>query len=131
MEDIKSQIREYLGTFKQGYREKAYFGLIEMNHNIIPDLIDEFRKEKDTQTRAFLVEVIWQHRQQSIIPFLAEVLNDPAHEVWKEAMDGLVALHSPDSVAALRSAKLRKFSRQKDTLQFRKWLEEAIEQAEA
>ena len=131
MKNTKSQIREYLERFRQGVRENAFLGLTEMDHDELPELIGEFNKERNSRTRAFLIEVIWQHRQQSVIPFLAEVLHDPEPEVWKEALDGLVALASPPALDALHSARTREFPRQRDTQEFRRWIEEAIEQAEA
>lgn len=131
MKNTKSQIQEYLERFRQGDRENAFFGLTEMEHEALPELIGEFNKERNNRTRAFLVEVIWQHRQQEVIPFLAGVLHDPEPEVWKEALDGLVALVSEPALDALRSARAREFLRQRDTQEFRRWLEEAIEQAEA
>lgn len=88
MKNTTSQIQEYLERFRRGDGESAFFGLTEMEHDVLPELIAAFKKERDSRVRAFLVEIIWQHRQQSVIPFLAEVLHDPEPDVWKEALDG-------------------------------------------
>jgi hypothetical protein len=51
--------------------------------------------------------------------------------VWKQALDGLVTLASPQALEVLKAAKTRQFSQQKDTEEFHRWLDEAIEQAES
>lgn len=71
-----------------------------------------------------LVEAIWQHRQPSVIGFLADVLGDPVPVVWKQALDGLVTLASPESMRVLRSAADNECDAER-----RAWIEEAIEQS--
>jgi HEAT repeat protein len=70
--------------------------------------------------------VIWQHRQQSVIPLLGEALLDAHPRIWRQALDGLVALSSPAAVAALRSARVHRHD-----VEFRRWVDEAIVQADA
>jgi len=72
-----------------------------------------------------LLEVIWQHRQQWVIPLLGEALLDAHPRVWRQALDGLVALGSPAAVAALRRARVHR-----DDVEFRRWVDEAIVQAD-
>jgi hypothetical protein len=95
METNKSQIAECLQRFRKGDRDGAFFGLLETDHGILPELMAAFRSERDSHVREFLVEIIGQHRQSSVIPFLKEALNDPAAAVSKQAIDGLVVLASP------------------------------------
>jgi HEAT repeat protein len=63
--------------------------LTEFPHEVLPELIAVFDKEQDKRIRKFLVKVIWQHRQCSVISLLAEALYDPEPDVWKEALNGL------------------------------------------
>jgi len=51
--------------------------------------------EPDEDIRAYLVEVIYEHRRPDSAPFLARMLNDPSEEVWKAALNGLVLLGLP------------------------------------
>jgi len=51
--------------------------------------------EPDEDIRAYLVEVIYEHRRPDSAPFLARMLNDPSKEVWKAALNGLVLLGLP------------------------------------
>lgn len=122
------EIAGYLESFHKGDCDGAFFGLLEMGHEVLPELIEVFRHEEDSDIREFLVEVIWQHRQLSTIPFLGEALYDNAPIVWKQALDGLVTLASPQALEWLETAKAREFSRQADAEEFRRWLDEAIEQ---
>jgi len=131
METTASQIAEYLQRFQKGDREGAFFRLLEMEHEILPMLVAAFRSERDSRVREFLVEVIWQPRQPSAIPFLGEALRDAEPEVWKQALDGLVTLASPAALDVLRSAKTRQFARQREGDEFHRWLDEAIEQVES
>ncbi len=89
----------------------------------IPAMRMAYSRENDIVVRAMIVEAIWQHRQQSVISFLADALRDPAPMVWKQALDGLVALASPEVMTVLRSAANREIEAER-----RAWIEEAIEQ---
>ena len=131
MESATSQITEYLQRFRKGDRDGAFHGLLEMEHGILPELMAAFRSERDSRVREFLVEIIWQHRQASAIPFLKEALHDDAAAVWKQALDGLVALASTQALDVLRDARTRQFPAERATEEFRRWLDEAIEQAES
>ncbi|MCU0914204.1 MAG: HEAT repeat domain-containing protein [Planctomycetes bacterium] len=126
-----AQIADWLQRFREGRRDEAFFGLLEMGHAVLPELMAVFRAERDVQVRAFLVEVIWQHRQSSAISLLGEALRDPEPAVWQEALDGLVTLVSPAALEVLRSARTWQFSDPRTAEEFRGWLEEAIAQAEA
>jgi hypothetical protein len=130
MPAFTTQIEHYLEQLRRGHGDVAFFGLLETDHSILPELMAAFRAESSIGIRVFLVYVIWEHRQQSVIPFLGEALLDPEPPVWKEALDGLVALASPAALDVLRAARTRRFPRPRDTEGFRRWLEEAIEQAE-
>ncbi len=126
MSPFAEQIRLHLAMFRQGDQDKAFHGLLEMDHAGLADLETTYRATPDREARRFLLRVIWQHRQPSILPLLAEALLDPEPRVWREALDGLVTFADPASVAALRAAQERRRDEE-----FQKWVNEAIEQAEA
>ena len=130
MPTFAPQIAYYLERYRDGDADCALHGLLELDHEVLPELASEFRATTDTRLRVFLLGVIWQHRQQSVVPLLAEALLDSEPRVWREALDGLVTLASPASLEALRAARTRHFTKQHDAEEFRRWLEEAIEQAE-
>jgi hypothetical protein len=105
--------------------------LVELEHAALPELAKAFRASTDPLMRTFLLNVIWQHRQPSEIPILAEALFDSEPGIWQEAMDGLVAFARPESLLALRRARTRQFTNDREGQMFSEWLEEAIGQAES
>lgn len=126
MNPVASPVLKFLEEFRKGDRDAAFFGLLDLDRRLLPELMSLFRSESEPQVRAFLVEILWQHRQATIIPFLGDALQDSAPEVWKEALNGLVALASPAALGVLREAK----SRRSDSKEFRRWVDEAIDQVE-
>jgi hypothetical protein len=77
------------------------------------------------RNRALIVEAVWQHRQPTSVDFLAIALDDPHPDVWKQALDGLVTLASPESRKVLELAKSR--LAEEDAI-LRARIEEAIDQ---
>lgn len=130
MQTFASQIDDYLKRYREGDVDEAFHGLLELDDGCLKDMIEAFWAEADNDVRSFLLLVIRQHRQQSLIPFLGKTLFDSDPRVWQEALDGLVTLASPAAVEALQAARARQFSKAEDTEEFRHWLEEAIEQAD-
>jgi HEAT repeats len=116
--------------FRSGDKESAFFELIELPGDVLPVIIDVFRAESRPDVRAFLVKAAWERREQTVIPFLAEALNNDAEEVWQKALDGLVTLSSQESLEVLQSARSRKFGKETAAKRFKLWLEEAIQQVE-
>jgi len=106
----------------------AFFPLLEANHAIVPVLIEACRAEPDPDVRAELVEIIWQHRLPETVEFLSEALVDDAPEVWKNALDGLVALGGEAAINALESAKNRVLSHRQGMADRAEWINEAIQQ---
>lgn len=83
----------------------AFHTLIEAPHDIVPILIEEYQLQTDGYLRASLVEVIWQHRLPSTVPFLLTVLGDNHDEVWKQALDGLVTIGGDEVKSGLQKHK--------------------------
>jgi hypothetical protein len=130
MQRFAPQIDYYLEMFRSGDTDNAFHGLLEIDSDILPELIQVFRASHDLGVRELLVEVIWEYRDHSVLPFLGEVLFDSEPGIWRQALNGLVTLASPAALDALRAARAREFPRQRETEEFRRWLEEAIAQAE-
>ncbi|HEY3964292.1 MAG TPA: HEAT repeat domain-containing protein [Planctomycetaceae bacterium] len=108
--------------------ENAYFALIEAPCDILSHLATAFRSEIDGAKRAKILNVIWQHRDASTVPLIGEALHDESPLVWKQALDGLVAIGAPACVVAIRAAHGRPFKREADQRTFREFLNEALEQ---
>jgi hypothetical protein len=127
---MEAEVRAALEKFHRGDDETALVELLEVRGDVLPGIIDVFHAEPRDDIRAFLVKAAWERREETVIPFLAEALNDPAEEVWQEALDGLVAFSSPASLKILQSARSRKFIEETAAKRFNLWLEEAIQQIE-
>lgn len=126
MADLNRFAAHYIERLRAG--EDAFFPLIEAEDAVVPVLIEAFRSEQDAGVRADLVEIIGQHRLPETVEFLAEALADSVPSVWKEALDGLVALGGTAAIEALESARDRILSHgQKGTVQI-DWIDEAIQQ---
>jgi HEAT repeat protein len=118
----------YLERLRQGHEEDAFFSLIEADPAVLPVLMEAFAKEENRPIRAQILQCIRQQRRQETINFLAEVLNDPEPGVWKEALDGLVAIGSAEASQAVQAARTRipaERARRGITIE---WIDEALEQ---
>jgi len=98
MTSMEAEVRTALEKFRRGDDETAFFELVEMPGDVLTGIIDVFHAEPCADVRAFLVKAAWARREETVIPFLAEALNDPAEEVWQQALDGLVAFSLPESL---------------------------------
>jgi hypothetical protein len=120
---VQEVIAHYLAGARGGDRDTALFSLIELDHSVLPLLQAAYRSEPEASIRALLVEAIWQHRQQSVVPFLFEALKGADDETWMQALDGLVALASPTTQDGLESAL-----RAEADARRREWFTEALDQ---
>jgi hypothetical protein len=123
-------VRAALDKFRSGDEEAAFFELLEIPGDVLPALIDAFRIEANAAIRALLVRVAWERRDHSALSFLGEALNELQEQVWQQALDGLVAFASPESLEILRRARHRDCEDDAAAGRFRLWLEEAIQQVE-
>lgn len=119
-----SSVASYLDLARRGHREGALQGLMELGEPALPAIAEAYRAESDPAVRALIVEVVWQLRTHASVGFLGEALQDPDAEVWKQALDGLVTLASPESLRVLESARDRIGD---DREEFREWVDGAIE----
>ena len=127
---MDTEIKAVLDKFYRGDKESAFFELLEMPGDVLPNLIGVFRSERRPASRAFLVKVAWERRDRSVIPFRGEALMDSKEQVWQEALDGLVALASMESLEILQQARSRQFSKESNRKRFRLWLDEAMGQVQ-
>ena len=125
---LAREIEAIVETFRAGDEESAFFTLIELPGDILPALIESFRNEQSSGIRAFLVKAAWERHEEAVLPFLSEVLHGAEEEAWQQALDGLVAFATPQSLEILQSARSRPFAEESASRRFQLWLDEAIEQ---
>ena len=92
MDSAREYAGYYLQRLREGREEEAFFGLIDSDPAVVPVLLKAFAQEANPSTRAAIVRCVWQHRRPGDIRFLIELLYDPEPAVWKEALDGIVAI---------------------------------------
>ena len=110
-------------------RENAYFGLLDLDDTLVPKLIETYREQTEIKIRETLIEVIWQHRLPTTLEFLAEVLLDPSPDVWKAALDGIVAIDGPMAITALQVTRSQLMSSKDEESRTRlEWIDEAVRQ---
>ncbi len=73
---------------------------LEMGTEIIPDLVEIYKREKDVGTRAFLVEAINRFQHPDVIPFLREALFDEEPLILEKVLNGLIMVACPEAVQA-------------------------------
>lgn len=128
MEEFASAINYYLEMFRSGKSDDAFHGLLEIDVAILPELIQAFRDETNPRAQEFLLEVIWEYREPSVIPFLGEILLHPNPPLRLQALNGLVTLASPASLQVLMELKSRFVHSDKENREFLAKLEEAANQ---
>ena len=119
-------IRRALESYQNGDDDIAIASLLEIAEEILPSLSAIYRNESDPDLRAFLVRVSWERREEMSVNFILEALNDPAEEVWQSALDGTVALASPEMLDLLKSLRATERADPAATRRFQICVDEAI-----
>ena len=116
----------YLGEFHEGRADAAFHGLIEAHADIVPVLIRAYERTKDTDAKAFLIDVVSHFRLDSSLDFLRQALSLNEPRIWKFALDGLVMAESHGAVDAME----RVLSSVTDSNK-KAWIDEAISDTKA
>ena len=127
---MSSAVSTILEKFRRGDEEDAFYDLLELPGEVLPELIQEFNTEQEPHVRALLIKVAWERKENDVVPFLNRALEIPDELIWQQALDGLVAFASPEVHEILLNARAREFADTTLTKRFRLWLEEAIQQVE-
>ena len=127
--DLERLVARAVAVLRKGPgKVDEYFELVEADHAVLPLLIDAFRAETNRSTRALLVDAIWEHRTPAVLEFLGEALGDADPPVWKNALDGFVALGSPAALDGLRAARTRLAAAAPPDAERLQWIDEAVQQ---
>jgi hypothetical protein len=123
---LEAKIHAALAAYRNGEDEEPLAALIELEGEIVPALMQLFSSETDADVRAFLVRVAWERREQNSVDFIVVALNDPVEEVWQSALDGAVALASPEVLEVLHVTKTQERADAEMARRFQMCVEEAI-----
>lgn len=122
MSTFDDQIAHYLQSLSGPDFDAAYHRLIEVGPEVMPYLERAFKNTVDAPTRQTLVKIAWNTRAQRSLLLLQEALEDGHDQVWKEALDGLVALGGQEALAIAIQVRGR------TTHDRLPWIDEAIQQ---
>ena len=120
------KIRAAIEAYRNGEDEAPLAALLELEADIVPALAELFRSEAEPEVRAFLVRVAWERREPTSVDFIVDTLSDSSEEVWQSALDGTVALASPEILEGLHAAKMQKRADAAVARRFQMCVDEAI-----
>lgn len=126
--DIESEIFRYVEQLRGTNSEDAFFALLHLDDKHLPALMNAYYQQSDVATKAHLVEIIWQHRQPEILPFLLETLQHQHEAIWKNALDGLVTIGGANSLNLLETERSRLIANPLPAQDRLDWIDEAINQ---
>lgn len=121
-DELKEQAELYVSRLSGTGSEDALHSLMEFPNEALPILVELYQAETVESAKRSILHAIWQHRQESSIWFLLNVLvNENIESLWQEALDGLVAIGSIKAITELHPLSV------KGSLKSR-YVSEAIEQ---
>lgn len=123
---MEEKIRAAVEAYRNGEDEEPLAALLELEADIVLAMAELFRGEADPDVRAFLVRVAWERREQTSIDLIVEALSDSSEEVWQSALDGTIALASPEILDILHTAKLQERADAAMARRFQMCVDEAI-----
>jgi HEAT repeat protein len=124
-------VDHYLREWDSRGWASAYHSLVELGPQVLAVLEKRLATSRDGTFRAALVELAGQLHSEEALPLFEAALRDPSPEVWKAALDGLVALASPAALLLLEEAAEREPPGRTDVAEWEAWLREARQQARA
>jgi hypothetical protein len=107
-------------------REDGFHGLLPRAREFLPQLIDEFRAEKQPGVRCCLLEMIGEARSDDALDVLASALRGAEPNLWFWAAYGLKKLDSKPARELLWQAKSFMFRTEQETQEFRQEVERAL-----
>lgn len=129
--EIAALVEHYLGEWDSRGWASAYHSLVELGPQILPEVERRFFASRDSAFRAALVEMARRMSSVDALSLFDAALRDASPEVWKNGLDGLVALATPGAIAVLEAAAPRSPPGRTSREEWEGWVLEAIEQARA
>src|SRR6266705_3517438 len=126
-EDLKEEVARLLDQFLNGPRgEDALCNLTNLPQ-ALPLVAEAYAREGEPGRRAEIVRCLWEFRDSAALPTLAAALHEDHDPVWKEALDGLVALGGDAALRILEAERANPSTSRRDVIK-REWIDEAIGQ---
>lgn len=113
-------------------KEGTFFYLLDLPRAALPLLFRELDLPANRRIAPEILRGLWESRDPRVVDRLGQALHDSDPRLWKEALNGLVAIAGPASLSCLRET--RDLIATRGTLPNGldlAWVDEAIEQASA
>lgn len=128
MYHLAEQFAEYLARLCRGDGD-VVSSLMDMGVEVLPFVERALVTESDADVRTQLVHVAWQTRSEKALRILEPAINDTDPTVWKEAIDGLVTISTPEAANILRRARDQNPNGRTDgRYSFSQWIDDALQQ---
>ena len=125
--DLKEEVALLLAQFLDGPREEdALCNLTELPQ-ALPLVAEAYHHEREPRRRAEIIRCLWEFRNPAALPILAAALHEDQDPVWKEALDGLVALGGDAALRILEGERTNQTSLRREAVKL-EWIDEAIGQ---
>jgi HEAT repeat protein len=127
---LAATIEHYLTEWHGHGWAHAFHSLIQLGPAALPLLGEHFDEERNASLRAEIVAIADQMRTPEALALFERALRDTEAPVWKAALDALVSLPTPASIALLEHAR-REASEPRTPEDYGAWVAEALQQARA
>ena len=94
---IADQVQKLATPSAQG----AIANLLALTSLAIPNLIEEFRNARNPEIRSTIVFAISQFKDESVVDFFIQAMDDIYEQTWMNALDGLVNIGGPSVIRRL------------------------------
>ena len=128
--NLQDAANYYLRQLRAGHYESAFHGLTDLDPTIVHPLIAAYHAETSPAICSDLLRIIWAFRTPFALPLLAEALRDRRDTRWRHALDGLVALASPEAIQLLHAVLCEEAISPNPDSDYTEWVREALEQTQ-
>jgi HEAT repeat protein len=122
VKDLQEYVQLYVRELSGPGAEEAWHSLVEAGPAALPYVVAAYDSVQDLRIRVSLIGVVCQYRVPQAIPFFDKLLRHDEPDIWKAAIDGLVALATEPAVQILKGAEANASGKKLD------WIEEAVQQ---
>jgi HEAT repeat protein len=126
---LREEVADLIAELDSPRGEDALCALTS-SREALPFVAEAYHREPDAKRRQSVIHCLWQYRDVAVLPTLRMALRDADERVWKEALDGFVALGGGAVQRALEEER-GALSQDAKAKVKREWIDEAIEQIQS
>jgi HEAT repeat protein len=120
--ELTERVKYLTGELSGDHVDDAWHSLVELGPAALPHVVNAFEAQPKRSVAVALIRVLSEYRTRDALPFFTTLLGSAECEIWKTALDGIVAMGDESAIALLREIS-EALGTEK-----RSWVEEAISQ---